>query len=115
MFFFVLLYILLLLIVAYLVLLERKLLRLAQLRKRPNIVGLYRILQTVIDRVKLLLKKFLILSNYIGFFFLISPLYSFFLSLVLWCFPFLRYSFSTAEFNLFLIFTLMSLNGHTLV
>lgn len=81
--FIIIIYLFLLLIVAFLVLLERKVLRLAQIRKRPNIVRFYGILQTIIDRVKLLLKKFFILPKFISFFFLFSPFCAFFLALLL--------------------------------
>lgn len=113
--FIIIIYLFLLLIVAFLVLLERKVLRLAQIRKRPNIVRFYGILQTIIDRVKLLLKKFFILPKFISFFFLFSPFCAFFLALLLWFFPYARFSLSINEFNIFIIFTLISLNRHTLV
>ena len=72
----------LLLIVAILILLERKILRLAQVRKRPNIIRFYRVLQTIIDRVKLLLKKYLLLPHFFCFFYN-SSFFCFFLSLLL--------------------------------
>lgn len=115
MIFIIIIYIFLLLIVAFLVLLERKVLRLAQIRKRPHIVRFYGILQTVIDRVKLLIKSFLILPKFISFFFLFSPFCAFFLSLVLWFFPYASFSLSINEFNIFIIITLISLNRHTIV
>ena len=43
--------------VAFLVLIERNILGLVQERKRPNVVRIYRVVQTVIDRGKLLLKQ----------------------------------------------------------
>jgi NADH:ubiquinone oxidoreductase subunit H len=45
-----------LLSVAFLVLMERKILGLSQIRVRPNVSGYFRILQTIFDRVKLLTK-----------------------------------------------------------
>jgi len=46
-----------LILVAFVILIERNLIRLSQIRKRPNIVGLWGVLQTILDRVKLLFKK----------------------------------------------------------
>merc|ERR1712071_394645 len=45
-----------LLSVAFLVLMERKILRLSQIRVRPNVSRYFGILQTIFDRVKLLTK-----------------------------------------------------------
>lgn len=62
-----------LLSVAFLVLLERKLLGGVQLRTRPNNVGYWGILQTVMDRLKLLNKPSAI-NNLYSFIFLICML-----------------------------------------
>lgn len=62
-----------LLSVAFLVLLERKLLRGVQLRTRPTNVGYWRILQTVVDGLKLLNKPSAI-NNIYSFMFLIIML-----------------------------------------
>lgn len=71
----------LLLIVAFLVLIERNVLRLVQERKRPNVVGVYRVVQTVIDRGKLLLKQMVIADRAQIIFFILSPVVCFILSL----------------------------------
>lgn len=79
----------LLLLVAFLVLLERKVLRIIQIRKRPNIVGAYGLVQTVMDRIKLLLKHFLVKNT--GVFFLLAPFLRLVLSFAHWLvipFPF---------------------------
>ena len=107
--------IILLLIVAFLVLLERKLLRLAQERKGPNIVRIFRILQTVIDRIKLLIKNFLFLNTFTRFFFIIAPSLAFFFSLVLWIFPNIFNSFSNREISFFIFLVIISLNRHTII
>ena len=105
----------LLLIVAILVLLERKILRLAQIRKRPNIIRFYRVLQTVIDRVKLILKKFLLLPHFFFFFFIIAPSFAFSLSLLLWIFIYIYNSLRYYELMIFLFIIIISLNRHTIV
>lgn len=84
----------LLLIVAFLVLVERNVLRLVQVRKRPNTVGVYRIAQTVMDRIKLLLKEIVYVGSAQFIFFSISPVVCFILSILSWLFvpvPFILY------------------------
>merc|ERR1712048_317743 len=56
--------VMLILIVAFLVLLERKLLGGVQLRTRPTSVGYFRVLQTVMDRLKLLNKPSALNNSY---------------------------------------------------
>lgn len=85
----------LLLIVAFLVLIERNILRLVQERKRPNIVGIYRVAQTVIDGRKLLLKQIVMADSARIVFFIFSPVLCFILSLFSWAFvpvPFILFS-----------------------
>ena len=81
--------------VAFLVLIERNILGLVQERKRPNVVGIYRVVQTVIDRGKLLLKQIVLADGAHLVFFIISPIVCFILSLFSWAFvpvPFLLVS-----------------------
>nr|YP_009029849.1 NADH dehydrogenase subunit 1 [Clavelina oblonga]CAL24391.1 NADH dehydrogenase subunit 1 [Clavelina oblonga] len=74
----------LLLLVALLVLVERNILGLLQIRKGPNMVGIYGILQTVMDGIKLLLKQYILKSTYGLFFFIFSPVLSLGLALLNW-------------------------------
>lgn len=71
----------LLLIVAFLVLIERNILGLVQERKRPNVVRVYRVVQTVIDGGKLLLKQIVLADGAHLVFFILSPIVCFVLSL----------------------------------
>lgn len=83
--------------VAFLTLLERKVLGLIQIRKGPNKIGIFGILQPFCDAIKLFTKEQILpfFSNRLVYYF--SPIFSLFLSLVIWlCMPFLikLYSFS---------------------
>ena len=85
----------LLLIVAFLVLIERNILRLVQERKGPNVVGVYGVVQTVIDGGKLLLKQIVLADRAHIIFFIVSPIVCFILSLFSWAFvpvPFILFS-----------------------
>lgn len=70
--------------VAYITLGERKVMGAMQRRKGPNIVGLYGILQPIIDGVKLLIKEILIpkQSNKINY--IVGPTITLILSLIIW-------------------------------
>ena len=81
--------------VAFLVLIERNILGLVQERKGPNVVRVYRVVQTVIDGGKLLLKQIVLADGAHLVFFILSPIVCFVLSLFSWAFvpvPFLLVS-----------------------
>jgi NADH-quinone oxidoreductase subunit H len=70
--------------VAYLTYAERKVLALVQLRRGPNVVGPFGLLQPIADGLKLLTKETIIPTNANRVVFLAAPMVTFILSLVAW-------------------------------
>jgi len=75
----------LLVMVAVLTLLERKVMGSIQRRRGPNVVGFFGILQPFADGIKLVAKEFVIPTNVNKILFIAGPLFSFAISLSLWC------------------------------
>jgi NADH-quinone oxidoreductase subunit H len=74
----------LLLAVAYYTYAERKVLSWAQLRKGPNVVGPFGLLQPIADAVKLLMKETIIPSGANRLVFIAAPMLTFVLALIAW-------------------------------
>ncbi|GLQ07169.1 NADH-quinone oxidoreductase subunit NuoH [Sneathiella chinensis] len=74
----------LLIAVAYLTLYERKVMALMQLRKGPNVVGFYGLLQPLADGAKLFFKETVVPTGANKALFLIAPMLTFILSLIAW-------------------------------
>lgn len=74
----------LVLAVAYLTLAERKVIAAIQLRKGPNVVGFWGLLQPIADGLKLIHKEIIIPTSANPFLFVIAPIITFTLSLAAW-------------------------------
>ena len=74
----------LLIVVAYLTYVERKVIAAMQLRKGPNVVGPFGLLQPLADGLKLFLKETVVPSGSDRIVFILAPLITFTLSFVAW-------------------------------
>lgn len=70
--------------VAYITLAERKVMGSMQRRKGPNIVGIYGILQPIADGIKLIIKEIIIPQQSNKIFFMLGPILTLTLSLIIW-------------------------------
>ena len=96
----------LLICVAYLTYAERKVLAAMQLRKGPNMVGPFGLLQPLADGVKLMLKEIIIPTQANKVIFILAPMITFILSLVGWAVIPLSAEFVIANLNIGILYLL---------
>jgi len=107
----------LLISVAYFTLAERKILGAIQRRRGPNVVGVYGLLQPLVDGFKLLVKETIIPSNADKFVFIISPIITFVISLMGWVIiPYDKYSLlSELNIGVLYLFAVSSLGVYGII
>ena len=96
--------------IALLTLGERKIMASIQRRVGPNIVGVYGILQPIVDGVKLVLKETIMPTRVNKRYYIIAPLISLYISLILWVVvPFGQYVIIDINYSIIYIFAISTL------
>jgi len=97
--------------------LERKVMASIHRRKGPNVVGFMGLLQALTDGLKLILKEVIIPSSSNKMLFLLAPLFTFVLSLIVWVVIPFDFGVNIININIGLIYVLMilSLNVYSII
>ncbi len=96
----------LILSVAYLTYAERKIIGAMQLRKGPNVVGIFGLLQPIADAVKLIFKEPIIPSGADKFLFFMAPVITFVLAMIGWAVIPVSEDFVIADINVGVLYLL---------
>ncbi len=96
----------LILSVAYLTYAERKIIAAMQLRKGPNVVGTFGLLQPIADAVKLMFKEIILPSKANKILFIMAPMITFVLSLVAWAVIPINSGIALANINVGILYLL---------
>jgi NADH-quinone oxidoreductase subunit H len=107
----------LLLAVAYFTLAERKILGAIQRRRGPNVIGAFGLTQPLADGLKLVLKEVIIPNSSNKILFILSPMFTFFISLLGWAvIPFNKHSILVdIDFSLLYILAISSLGVYGII
>ena len=107
----------LLISIAYLTFFERKVIGSMQLRKGPNVVGPFGLLQPIADGLKLLSKETIFPNDSNKFLFILSPIITFVLALIAWAVIPIDYKVVLADINvgIMYIFAVSSLGVYGIV
>ena len=103
--------------IAYLTYFERKVIGAMQLRKGPNIVGPFGLLQPIADGIKLLTKETIFPDKSSKFLFVLSPILTFALALLAWAVIPVDYKIVLSDINvgLMYIFAISSLGVYGII